>query len=130
MATASDLTLSTDGDTGTSVFKPLSKQNGIVEYIARDDDLSAASRRLRTQYREHNTTRMTDRFSVSLTMPLKRGDGSEIPYTAVDVARFNGEWVLPNSMSAAEREELGYMLRDLLGEAALKAAYEDLDPPV
>lgn len=129
MATASDVTLSIDGDTGTLVFKPISKEKGIVEFIARDADLAAASCRIKTQFKESNNNRPTDRFSVSLSLPLKRGDGTEIPFSAADVARFNGEWVFPTSMSDAERDQLGYMTRDLISEALIKGAYEDLDPP-
>lgn len=131
MATASDITLSTDESTGTSVFKPLTKSEGRVFFVARDDDISAASRTLSLLFRPESNTRQTNRFNASLAMPLKRSDGgSPATYTASDVARFNGEWVLPSNMSAAERAELGIMVRDLVAETAVEAATDDLDPPI
>jgi len=131
MATASDITLATDGSTGTSVFKPLVKSEGRVQYVARDADISAASRTLSVLFRPESNTRKTNRINASLAMPLKRSDGGDpATYSADDVARFNGEWVLPSDMSQSERDELGYMIRSLISDTAIQAASDDLDPPV
>lgn len=130
MATASDVTLSTDDSTGTSVFKPLIKEAGRVEYVARNSLLAAATRKLIALFRPETNTRKTQRLNLSIAMPLLRSVGDPAVYSADDVARVNLEWVFPVSMSLAERQELGYMLRDLVNESAIKAAYEDLDPPV
>jgi hypothetical protein len=131
MANATDLTLSTDGSTGTRVFKPVIKDVGSVLFIARDTDVSAADATVKTLFRPANNSRKTTRFSVALAYPLKRSDGgSPATYTAPDVARVQVDWVIPVGMSQAERETLSFMANDMVSEAIIQNAIDDLDPPV
>lgn len=129
MATASNLTLNYDA-TNSDVFKPQVKREGHVSYVSHDEDIAAASKRVESDFKPITAARPVQRVKQTLSFPLKRSDGgSPAVYTASNVARFIGEWVLPDSMSDAEKLEFDYQVESLIAEATMRLARRESDPP-
>jgi len=74
--------------------------------------------------------RKTDHVNFRFNLPLSRavGDPSFLNFEVKDTAIAKVEVVLPISMTATERADLGAQLSDLVSDAICQAYISDLDP--
>lgn len=95
-------------------------------FTERSAAVSAGFTRLSVRYSPASAKRNTNRVDVDLDLPvLQTVDGiSKVAY----VGRFKGYYVIPDTMTAAERADLHAFVANGLGDTAVKAVIKDLDP--
>lgn len=127
----------------SQVTGPLSINNGAATPVAKSfapervaPDLSAFTERtaaasagfvrLSVGLSPASAKRSTNRIPVRLDLPvLQTVNGvNSVAYTG----RFNGEFVIPDVMTAAERADLHAYVANALDNALVKAVIKDLDP--
>jgi hypothetical protein len=74
--------------------------------------------------------RPTHRVKVSLTFPKVITDAYTNPSTlrAEGVARFNGDFIIPESMSSLDRDDFIAFISNLVNHAIVKGYVSELDP--
>jgi hypothetical protein len=87
---------------------------------------SAGFLRLGVSYSAASSKRSTNRVDISFDYPvLQSVNGvNSVAYTA----RFKGQFVIPDVMTAAERANLQAFVANAMSNAAVKAVVKDLDP--
>lgn len=86
------------------VFVPVGKSGNVVNYRnVADATISAAEETLSLSLSRSNATRATDRVKITFSMPFEQTVDGEV--TVRDVARFSGEFILPNTMTTTERAD-------------------------
>lgn len=87
---------------------------------------SAGFLRLGVSYSAASSKRATNRVDISFDYPvLQSVNGvNSVAYTA----RFKGQFVIPDVMTAAERANLQAFVANAMSNAAVKAVVKDLDP--
>lgn len=95
-------------------------------FTERSPAVSAGFPRLTIRYSAANSKRATNRVDIDLDLPtLQVSDGiNSVAY----VGRFKGYFVIPDTMTAAERADLHAFVANALDAAAVKAVVKDLDP--
>lgn len=131
MGTLSAITIANgEGTPVNYTFNPLYASPGRTTYVNRDSETSAGSMKIDLAFSASSRTRNTDRVKVAFSMPIEEETevGSGV-YRVVDTARFNGDWVLPSSLTAANRADLEAFVANLVTHAVVDACIADLDPP-
>lgn len=88
--------------------------------------VSAGFKKLSIGYSPASSKRATNRIDVKLDYPvLQTINGvSSVAY----VGRFNGYFVVPDVMTAAERADLAAFVANALDNTAVRGVIKDLDP--
>lgn len=119
----------TDSTPTNHTFNPVQNDVNRSVWMKRDSDLAAASMSLIQDFKEPTGGSKVYRTGLRLNYPLKVGDSATpVNYTVSDVARFHGEYILPEGMSDTDRAHFEAMVLDMIGDANLKKAVTDLEP--
>jgi hypothetical protein len=121
--------LSINNGAGTPVAKSFAPERvapDLSTFTERTAAVSAGFLRLSVGYSPANSRRTTNRVDVKLDFPvLQTINGvSTVAYTG----RFQGYFVIPDVMTAAERADLRAFVANALDNAAVMAVIKDLDP--
>lgn len=95
-------------------------------FTERSAAVSAGFYRLGVRYSPASSKRSTNRVDIDMDLPvLSTVNGVS---TVAYVGRFKGYFVIPDTMTAAERADLHAFVANGLNVAAVKAVVKDLDP--
>lgn len=114
---------------GTPVAKSFAPERVAPElstFTERSAAVSAGFPRLSVQYSPASSKRATNRVDVKLDLPILQtiGSVSTVAYTG----RFAGYFVIPDTMTAAERADLRAFVANALDNALVMGVVKDLDP--
>lgn len=124
MATPANVVLN-DG-TNDHTFKPVSVGNGRAVLVAREGVSSVGDPRMILDFSEAYSGRKTDKFAFRVNQPLEVTiDGVT---TVKSTPLFAGNVVLPDDMTAAERDVFTAMCKALVAHAVWLAYSKDRDP--
>lgn len=73
-----------------------------------------------------SSKRATNRISIDLAMPVIESVSGQNQVTRI--GRFSGQFIVPDTMTAAERADLHAFAANALNVALIKAVVKDLDP--
>lgn len=95
-------------------------------FTERSAAVSAGFTRLSVRYSPASSKRATNRVDVDLDLPvLSTVNGVS---TVAYVGRFKGYFVIPDTMTAAERADLRAFVANALDNTAVMGVVKDLDP--
>lgn len=121
--------LSINNGAATPVAKSFSPERvapGQSVFTERSAAVSAGFYKLSVGYSEASSKRPTNRVDLTLDLPvLQTINGVS---TVAYVGRFKGYFVIPDTMTAAERADLHAFVANALDNTAVKAVVKDLDP--
>lgn len=107
-------------------FSPERVAPELSSFTERTATSSAGFVRLGVNYSPASSKRNTNRVDLSLDLPvLQTVNGVS---TVAYVGRFKGYFVIPDTMTAAERADLHAYVANALDNASIKAVVKDLDP--
>jgi hypothetical protein len=107
-------------------FSPERVAPGQSVFTERSAAVSAGFYKLSVGYSEASSKRPTNRVDLTLDLPvLQTINGVS---TVAYVGRFKGYFVIPDTMTAAERADLHAFVANALDNTAVKAVVKDLDP--
>nr|UUW21387.1 MAG: hypothetical protein [Sanya fiers-like virus 43] len=121
--------LSINNGAATPVAKTFSPERvspDLSTFTERTAASSAGFIRLGIGYSPASSKRATNRIDISLDLPvLQTVNGiSSVAY----VGRFKGYFVIPDTMTAAERADLAAFVANALDVTQVRAIVKDLDP--
>lgn len=129
MPSISSITLTNDATTISRVYTPVKASPGESVLIERSAVASVLDSNIQTSFSNATNNRPTHRVKVSLAIPFdKSGVDSDPNSSNVDVARFSGEWIIPDTLTTAERAEFEELSRDWIDNAVVTGFVSDLDP--
>jgi len=107
-------------------FAPERVASDLSVFSERSAAVSAGFARLNVGFSSASASRPTNRVDLELALPtLQTINGvSSVAYTG----RFKGYFVLPDTMTAAERADLHAYVANALDITLVKAVVKDLDP--
>ena len=121
--------LSINNGAGTPVAKSFAPERvspDLSTFTERSAAVSAGFSRLSIGYSPASSKRTTNRVDVKLDLPiLSTVNGVS---TVAYVGRFQGYFVIPDVMTAAERADLRAFVANALDNAAVMGVVKDLDP--
>lgn len=95
-------------------------------FTERSSGVSAGFVRLTTRFSPASAKRSTNRVDVDLDLPvLNTVNGVS---TVAYVGRFKGYFVIPDTMTAAERADLAAYVANALDNTQIRSVIKDLDP--
>lgn len=107
-------------------FAPEQVSPQLTTFTERSAASSSGYTRLSISYSPASRRRPTNRVDISLDLPvLNTANGVS---TVAYVGRFKGYFVIPDSMTAAERADLAAFVANALDNAQIRAVIKDLDP--
>lgn len=121
--------LTINNGAATPVAKTFSPERVAPElstFTERSAPASAGFARLSVSFSPANGKRSTNRVDLSLDLPiLSTVNGVS---TVAYVGRFKGYFVIPDTMTAAERADLAAYVANALDNTQVRAVIKDLDP--
>lgn len=107
-------------------FSPERVSPDLSTFVERTAGVAAGFTRLSLGFSPASSKRATNRVDVKLDFPvLSVVNGvSTVAYTA----RFNGSFVVPDVMTAAERADFAAFVANSLDNTQIRAVVKDLDP--
>jgi len=121
--------LSINNGAATPVAKSFAPERVAPEssvFTERSAAASAGFYKLSIGYSPASSKRATNRVDISLSLPvLQTINGVS---TVAYVGRFTGTFVIPDTMTAAERADLHAFVANALDVTQIKAVVKDLDP--
>ena len=127
MPTASAISINDGQATPVAhTFEPNQVNNGSATFVDRDATTSAGQKQLILGFSPSSAKRSTTRVSIRFNYPVEQVvDGvTRVAYTA----RFNGDVVIPDIMTQAERDNLGAFIMNALANSVVNGMVSDLDP--
>lgn len=129
MPTATDIILNDGQATPVAhTFTPQSvtPQRAVLVDRAGSGTTSAGHYELILSFSKAGNGRTTNRVGVRVNLPIEQTvDGrAEIAFTA----RFNGEFILPDDMTEAERDDIMAFVANAMAHADISDYVEELDP--
>lgn len=109
-------------------FSPLSCTPGNTVLVAREGNTSAGNLSLIATYDAAKTGRKTHRVSIRFNMPVEALNSTTGLYEVVDVGRFSADVVIPDSFTAANRDDLAAFIKNALANSVINGYISDLDP--
>lgn len=107
-------------------FAPERVAPDLTTFTERSSATSAGFTRLSVRYSPASARRLTNKVGVDLDFPvLQTVNGVS---TTAYVARFRGEFTLPDQMTAAERADVVAFVANALDVTSIRAVIKDLDP--
>lgn len=121
--------LSINNGAGTPVAKSFAPERvapDLSVFAEKTADVSAGYLRLSVGYSPASSRRATNRVDMKLDFPVLQtvADVSTVAYTG----RFQGYFVIPDAMTAAQRADLHAFVANALDNALVKGVVKDLDP--
>lgn len=110
------------------VFNPLMSSSGHALLIARETVTSAASRVLELLFSPSTKTRVTNRVQVKLAYPIEVTDSTTGVVSTRCTPRFEGVWILPDSMTTAERLTFDTLVEASVTNTVRRGYVRTLDP--
>lgn len=121
------ITLHSDSAESVAVeFTPVETSPQRMVLINHEGAISASNKKLIINFSRELPNRPTNRISQSLIVPLERTDDDVV--TASDAAQVNFSYVLPNTMTSVERDQLANMASSIVKNAILSGYVKDLEP--
>lgn len=95
-------------------------------FVDKDSTTSAGQKKLILTFSPASVSRQTTRVGVRFAMPIEQTvDGvTSVAYTA----RFNGDVVIPDQMTQAQRDDLAAFISNALAHTVVSGSISDLDP--
>lgn len=95
-------------------------------FTERTSGISAGFKRLTIRYSAASSKRQTNRIDIDLDFPVLStvGGVSTVAY----VGRFKGYFVVPDTMTSAERADLAAFVANALDNTQVRGIVKDLDP--
>jgi hypothetical protein len=121
--------LSINNGAATPVAKSFAPERVAPElstFTERSAAVSAGFPRLSISYSPASSKRTTNRVDVKLDLPVLQTIGSVS--TVAYVGRFQGYFVIPDTMTAGERADLRAYVANALDVAPVMGVVKDLDP--
>jgi len=131
MANATTLTLHSDAaETVPAVYNPIRVSPQRTDYINRSAN-TAAGDSLASLGLDVGKGRKTNHVPVSLSMPIEIqvGDPTYNQFEVKDIARFEGRYILPQTMTTSQREKFAHLVRTFIDDAIVLAAVKDQEAP-
>lgn len=95
-------------------------------FTEKTSGVSAGFKRLSIGFVPATTARPTNHVKVEFSLPiLQTVNGVSI---VANVARFQGKFIVPDTLAAADRADLHAFVVNALSNALIKGAIKDLDP--
>lgn len=121
--------LSINNGAGTPVAKSFAPERVAPElstFTERTSGVSAGFPRLSVGFSPASSKRATNRVDIKLDLPVLHtvANVSTVAY----VGRFHGYFVIPDTMTAAERADLRAFVANALDNALVVGVVKDLDP--
>lgn len=129
MPSASTITLA-DGQ-ATPVnhdFAPLSVTPRNVTLVNRDATTSGGQMKLIAEFDPAKPSRKTDRVKFRFNMPVEATDSDTGRTYVAYTARFSCDVVLPEEMTASERDDMAAFIKNAVSDTVLNGYISDLDP--
>lgn len=107
-------------------FVPLSVTPSQTVLVNRDAATSAGQMQIIAGFSPASANRATNRVNLRFNMPVEYTvDGVvQVQHTA----RFNGDFVLPDLLTQADRDDFAAFCANLVSDAVLNGYLSDLDP--
>lgn len=109
-------------------FAPLSCTPGQTVLVDRDGQTSAGNKTLIATYDPAKSNRATHRVGFRLNYPVEVLNSDTGQYKVEYTARFSCDVVIPDRMTAAERDNLAAFIKNALANSVLNGYVSDLDP--
>ncbi len=107
-------------------FRPVSVERGQTLLVNEESASSAGQMNLILSYDRRKPSRPTDRIRVQLNIPIEQTVDGVVK--VAHTARFDGSFVLPEELTAAQRDDLAAFARNALSDAIIAGYVENLDP--
>lgn len=115
-----------DATPANHVFTPITKALDGALFKNRESVTAAGQMDIILAMSLASSKRATNRVDVRFNHPFEvTADGIT---TVRDIARYSGQYVLPQGMTAADRARFAAMVSNLVASAIVNAYVEDLDP--
>lgn len=110
------------------LFDPVGKTtNGAVLYVNQTDaDTSAGAESISLSLSRANANRSTNRVKITFAMPFEQTVDGAVEVRSI--ARANVDLILPDDMTASEREDFAALVSNLFDATDVKNTFEDLIP--
>jgi hypothetical protein len=121
--------LSINNGAGTPVAKSFAPERvapDLSSFTERSAAVSAGFPRLSIGYSPASSKRTTNRVDIKLDLPVLQTVGTVS--TVAYVGRFQGYFVIPDTMTASERADLRAFVANALDNALVMGVVKDLDP--
>lgn len=89
--------------------------------------MSASEENIGLSLSRASANRPTNKVKITINIPHESLAPNGIDYVVRDTFRFVGEWVIPDLMSTAERNDAETIVRNVLNVTALKNYIKDLE---
>lgn len=109
-------------------FAPLTCTPGNTVLVNREGNTSAGNRTLVLSYDAAKANRATHRVGIRFNMPVEAQNADTGQYRVEYTARFSGEAVIPDRMTAAERADFAAFVANAIMHADVNDYIADLDP--
>lgn len=109
-------------------FAPLSSTVNQTILVNRIGNTAAGHRTLILGYDAAKASRSTHRVSVRLNYPVEVLDSTTGQYKVTHTGRFSGDFVIPDQMTALERDHLAALVKNAIAHAVVNGYVSDLDP--
>lgn len=109
-----------------TTFSPERVSSDLTSFTERSAASSAGFLRLSVGYSAASAKRPTNRVDISFDYPVLQTVSGVT--TVAYIGRFKGYFVIPDTMSAAERANLAAFVANAMDVASIRAVVKDLDP--
>lgn len=125
MPAAANIVLA-DATPANHTFAPVSVSDGVAVHEDRDSTTSAGWKTLYLKLKRAVSGRATNRVEVRLNVPYEQTIEGVVSIRST--ARHVGETILPDDMTASERNHFATLLANAYANAVIKGYAKDLDP--
>lgn len=108
-------------------FEPLSVSPERTLLVNRESITSAGQMQLILALDPAKSTRKTNRVNIRFNYPVEATDADGVTRVAY-TARFNGDVVIPEEMTQAQRDDVAAFIKNALANAVVNGIVSDLDP--
>lgn len=114
-----------DATPANHTFAPMTVNGGAAVFEDRDSNTSAGFKQLLLSMSRATASRPTNRVNIRLNVPYEQlVDGA---YTIRSIARLSADVVLPDDMSATERDHFAALCKNAFAHATIVGYVGDLD---
>lgn len=125
MPTAANIVLA-DSTPTNHTFQPVLVTPASSVFIDRSSNIAEGNATIILGFSLATSKRKTDRVDVRFNYPIERQvDGV---WVVSDVARYIGQWIIPTSMTQAERDHFEAYVDNLVGHSSVEGYVADRNP--
>lgn len=110
------------------VFAPLSSTVNQTVLVNRVGNTASGNRTLLLSYDPAKASRPTHRVNIRLNYPVEVLDSTTGQYKVTHVGRFSCDVIIPDQMTALERDHMAAFLKNAVSHAVINGYVSDLDP--